>query len=73
MAKDVNGKRVKVGQTVRRAAWGSDIIPLERRTKTGVPVLATDARRRDLAGRICAQLILGCPVWERGEQFEIME
>jgi len=77
MTTDINGKTIRKGDKVRKAAWSSkEIIPVERRNQLDpitVLGIGDDQDRRDLVGRICTRLVMGGPVWERAEYYERVE
>lgn len=74
MVKDINGKRLKAGDMVRRARRGSDVIPVKRRSGKGalppMEVLHIGRTGTPLDGYICVDNIGGFRLWERPNNFE---
>lgn len=62
---DCNGTPLHVGDKVRRAARGSDVIPVERRTLFGTVEAVGEAQH--VAGLV---KVSGCIAWESPRQFE---
>lgn len=67
MLNDINGKRLRVGQTVRRAAYGSDIIPCERRAQCRPVQIEAIGTGEHLDGLIRTS---GALAWESPANFE---
>ena len=67
MLKDIDGKPIRKGSKVRRAAYGSDVLPESRRRHSGVRTVEEIGASDILAGYIKVTGVLG---WERPGQFE---
>lgn len=73
MLKDINGKTIRKGSRVRRAARGSDVIPPRRRATLPVQIVLAVGRGKHLAGLVCVTTLSelgGARVWERPGNFE---
>lgn len=66
---DINGKRIRKGDKVRRAARGSDVIPTKRRTSLPPEVVLAVGRGKQFAGYVAIG-VHGFRTWERGSNFE---
>jgi hypothetical protein len=73
-ARDINGQRIVKGTKVRRAAWGSDVIPKERRGKFELAVRVVGKRGTPLDGFVSVENLDAAGVtfraWESGKNFE---
>lgn len=73
-ARDINGQRIVRGTKVRRAAWGSDVIPVERRGKFDLAVKIVGKRGTSLDGFVSVGTLDAGGVmfrsWESGKNFE---
>lgn len=73
--KDINGKPIRKGMVVRRAARGSDIIPVKRRSGKGslpaTKIIEVGKVGTPLEGLICVDTVGGFRVWERPNNFEL--
>ena len=74
-ATDINGKQIRKGDKVRRAAWGSDVIPEKRRAQGRVErVRAIGRKGSNLDGRITLGDLdvmgLSFQTWENGTNYE---
>jgi len=66
---DINGKPLRKGSKVRRAKWGSDVIPKSRRKHLAIrTVLAVGKRDIHQGCVLVADGIIAC--WSGAEQWE---
>lgn len=71
---DINGKPIRVGCTVRRAAWGSDVIPARRRNHLPpAQVHAIGRTGTPFEGLITTDAGTGGRTWERSKNYELVQ